>query len=317
LSQTASGSPKTADGVTVELYANINLLSDATVAGQMRASGVGLYRTEFPFLIRGDFPSEEEQFVIYKKLVSLVPDKEITIRTLDIGGDKVLSYYDSGKENNPFLGIRSIRFSLKHKEIFHQQIRAILRAGAGAQVRMMFPMISSLDEFLEAKSEVAFCQRSLEESGIPHNKQMSLGVMIELPSVLEIIDELAAEADFFSIGTNDFIQYLLAVDRTNEKVADLYLPYHPSVLRAIKKVIVAAGSAGKEVSVCGDMAHEEKFIPLLLGMGVRKLSVDPFFLPRTRQFILSRNLRADEAMAAEVLKAKEIKTIAEILGLAS
>ena len=218
---------KTKDGTRVQLLANLNLLSDLKHAKAVAAQGVGLYRTEFPFMVRSDFPTEEEQYIVYKKVVDALDGQELTFRTLDIGGDKILSYYDYGKEQNPFLGMRSIRFSLKHKDVFLQQVRAILRAGVGADLKIMFPMISSLDEFLDAKAIVLECIKDLSLEGIACHKKPKIGLMIELPAVLEIIDDLAEEADFFSIGTNDFVQYMLAVDRTNEKVAEFYLPHHP------------------------------------------------------------------------------------------
>jgi phosphotransferase system enzyme I (PtsP) len=205
---------------------------------------------------------------------------------LDIGGDKVLSYFDYHlKEKNPYLGMRSIRFSLKHTDIFMQQIRAILRAAAGKDVRIMFPMIFSLDEFREAKSIVLKCVKGLKKEGISCQHKPKLGIMIELPAVLEIIDDLAHESDFFSIGTNDFIQYMLAVDRTNEKVAELYVPHHPAVLRGLKKVVDAAVKHKIDVSVCGDMSHDIKYLPYLLGMGVRKISVDANYIPQIQNAV--------------------------------
>jgi phosphotransferase system enzyme I (PtsP) len=303
----------TQDGTRVKLLANINLLGDLKIACEYKAEGIGLYRSEFPFIVRSNFPSEEEQYLIYAKLVAAMPGKEMTFRTLDIGGDKVLSYYDDGKEENPFLGMRSIRFSLRHKDVFAQQLRAILRASVGVDLRMMFPMISSLDEFREAKGLVLQCVKNLMAEGSACHPSPQIGLMIELPAVLEILDELAAEADFFSIGTNDFIQYLLAVDRTNEKVADLYLPHHPSVLRALKKVVQAAQRHHKEISVCGDMAHQERFIPYLLGIGLRKFSVDSHYLYRIQQAIESIHIQAAEQQTQQLLSQKTICETENIL----
>ena len=275
--------PRTRDGVAVKLMANINLLGDLKAANEFKADGVGLYRTEFPFMIRSNFPSEEEQRLIYRRLVEGMPGKEITLRTLDIGGDKVLSYSDYGKEENPFMGMRSIRLSLKYVDVFVAQLRAILRAGAGKRIRILFPMISSMDEFLQAKSIVQECIQQLktERKEFIHNPP--LGVMIELPSIVEIIDEMAQEADFFSIGSNDLIQYMLAVDRTNDRVSQMYLPHHPSVLRALKKVVEAGLKYGKEVSICGDMANDPKYLSLLLGLGIRCFSMDARYLPRMHE----------------------------------
>ncbi|MFA5059209.1 MAG: phosphoenolpyruvate--protein phosphotransferase [Candidatus Omnitrophota bacterium] len=305
-----SSQAQTKDGVKIKIFSNINLLSDLKFAHEFKTEGVGLYRTEFPFIVRSDFPSEEEQFVIYQRLVNEMRGKEITFRTLDIGGDKILSYYNDEKEANPFLGMRSIRFSLKHKDIFIQQIRAILRAGAGTTVRIMFPMISSLDEFLEARKIVFQCCGSLRKEKVPFCERPEIGLMIEIPSILEIIDELAEEADFFSIGTNDFIQYMLAVDRTNEKVAELYLPHHPAILRSLKRVVDAALKHKKDISICGDMAHHVQYLPYLLGIGVRKLSADFKYIPKMRAAIAQIDL------ADAVKKTQDLLTKSKIIDTA-
>ena len=304
---------KTKDGTRVQLLANVNLLSDLRHARAVAAQGVGLYRTEFPFIVRSDFPTEEEQYIVYKKVVDALDGQELTFRTLDIGGDKILSYYDYGKEQNPFLGMRSIRFSLKHKDVFVQQVRAILRAGLGADMKIMFPMISSLDEFLEAKAIVLECIQDLSREGIACHKKPKIGLMIELPAVLEIIDDLAQEADFFSIGTNDFVQYMLAVDRTNEKVAEFYLPHHPSILRSLKKVIDAANSHGKEVSICGDMAHDERYISYLLGIGLRRFSLDSSYIPGIRAVIRGIDLGEATEKTGRLLRCNRIEDIDRIL----
>lgn len=275
----------TKDGTRISLLANINLLKDIKLAKQNKLEGIGLYRTEFPFIIRADFPTEEEQFMVYKKLVTGIPGQEITFRTLDVGGDKVLSYYDYGKENNPFLGMRSIRFSLKHENIFDQQLRAILRAGYLSNIKIVFPMISSIDEFDKAKERVLFNIDKLKKDGVLCNDDPQIGIMIELPAVVEIIDEFVSLVDFFSIGTNDFIQYMLAVDRTNEKVADLYLPYHPAILRALNKIVQKANENNKEVSICGDMAYDTRYTSFLLGIGLRRFSIDPHYCYKIQQRI--------------------------------
>lgn len=305
--------PRTKDGTRVQLLANLNLLSDLKHARAVAAQGVGLYRTEFPFIVRSDFPTEEEQYIVYKKVVDALDGQELTFRTLDIGGDKILSYYDYGKEQNPFLGMRSIRFSLKHKDVFRQQVRAILRAGVGADLKIMFPMISSLDEFLEAKAVVLECIRDLSREGVVCHKNPKIGLMIELPAVLEIIDDLAREADFFSIGTNDFVQYMLAVDRTNEKVAEFYLPHHPSILRSLKKVIDAAESHGKEVSICGDMAHDERYISYLLGIGLRRFSLDSSYIPGIRAVIGGIDLGEAAEKTGRLLRCNRVEDIDRLL----
>jgi len=305
--------PRTSDGIAVRLMANINLLGDLKAAIEFKADGVGLYRTEFPFMIRSNFPSEEEQYLIYRRLVEGMPGKDITLRTLDIGGDKLLSYFHYGKEENPFLGLRSIRLSLKHIDIFAAQLRAILRAGAGKRIRILFPMISSLDEFLQAKSVVQECIHQLKTEHKEFIQNPPMGVMIELPSMVEIIDEMAQEADFFSIGTNDLIQYMLAVDRTNDRVASMYLPHHPSVLRALKKIVDAGLKYGKEISICGDMANDPKYLSLLLGLGLRCFSMDARYLPRTHERLGQLSIQECEKLTHEILAQSQISRITHIL----
>ena len=265
----------TADGTRIQLFANINLLSDLKMALSFRTEGIGLYRSEFPFIIRNAFPSEEEQYQVYSRIVETMGGREVTFRTLDIGGDKVLSYQNEVEEANPFLGLRAIRFSLLHKDIFSEQLRAFLRAGVGGNTRIMFPLIASLDDFLEARDVVHGCMRELDKRGVPYNRDTKIGIMVELPSAVELIEDLSHEVDFMSIGTNDLIQYMLAVDRTNEMVSKLYLSHHPAILRAIERVVSVARSHRKDVSICGDIAMDPKMIPFLLGAGITKLSLPP------------------------------------------
>jgi phosphotransferase system enzyme I (PtsP) len=294
-SQDISPETHSHDGIRIQLLANINLLRDLKLAHELKAEGIGLYRSEFPFLMRSAVPSEEEQFFIYQRLFDEMPEKDITIRTLDIGGDKLLAYQDLKSEANPELGLRAIRFSLRHRDIFHQQLRAILRAAAGNKTaRIMFPLISSLDEFQQAKQAVYDCLQALEQENLPHHQHPLIGVLVELPSIVAIIDELAAETDFLSIGTNDFVQYMLAVDRTNEKVVDYYQPHHPAVLRSLAKIVRAANSQNKTISVCGELAHDKDYIPFLLGIGIRILSVYPKFLPSVQSMI--SNLKISDAV---------------------
>jgi phosphotransferase system enzyme I (PtsP) len=292
---------RTADSTRVYLLANINLLADIEVARSYKAEGIGLYRTEFPFLIRNDLPSEEEQLRIYRRLVEGMPGREVTFRTLDVGGDKVLSYFDYAAEANPFLGLRSIRFSLRHRDVFLQQVRAILRAAHDIKVRIMFPMISSPDELADAADAVNECRASLRLQGMPACEHVQLGMMLEVPSALEVMDELARHAEFFSIGTNDFVQYMLAVDRTNVNVADLYLPHHPAVLRGLHRAITAALRHGRDVSVCGDMAHDPRFVRFLLGIGVRKFSMSARYLPRVQEAIFATRLDEAQVFAQRLL----------------
>ncbi|MGD1969063.1 MAG: phosphoenolpyruvate--protein phosphotransferase [Desulfobacterales bacterium] len=302
------------DGIRIRLLANINLLRDLKIAREMQAEGIGLYRSEFPFLIRSAVPSEQEQFFVYKQLFDEMPGKDITIRTLDIGGDKLLAYQDLKPETNPQLGLRAIRFSLHHRDIFHQQLRAILRAATGAKtVRIMFPLISSLDEFYEAKQAVYDCISALQRENLAHHPQPLVGVLVELPSIVEIIDAIVAEADFLSIGTNDFIQYMVAVDRSNEQVAEYYKPHHPSVLRALNKIVKAAIQQKTDISVCGEMAHQAEYIPFLTGIGVRSLSVYPKFLPEVQRFLSGMRISDAEFTAKRLLSETTINGVQAVL----
>ena len=299
---------------TIHLYANINLLSDADHAIDFKAEGVGLYRTEFPFIVRSNFPTETEQLLIYQKLFSKMDGKDITIRTLDIGGDKALNYFqENADEDNPFLGLRSIRFSLKYQDVFRSQIRAILRAGVDQkEVRIMFPMISSLDEYLESKAVVLDCMAEMKKEGLEYCDNVQIGMMIEIPSVVGIIYDLAKEVDFFSIGSNDFVQYMLAVDRTNEKVSYLYQPHHPAVLRGLNKIISKAREMNKPISLCGDMAHNEKYLEFLIGIGLRNFSINPLYIPRVQRAIESIDTEQAQKNAYEILKMNSLRELDKI-----
>jgi phosphotransferase system enzyme I (PtsP) len=305
-------STTTADGTAVRLLANINLLTEVKLACQIQAEGVGLYRSEFPFLIRNTFPSETEQMEIYGKLFDAMDGKLVTVRTLDVGGEKALSYYDGTPEENPELGLRSIRFAMEHMETFSQQLRAILRAAAEHErLRVMFPMISSLEEFRRARSVVESTLEELAAEELPHHAAPTIGMMIEVPSVVEMMPELVEEVEFFSIGTNDFVQYLLAVDRNNEKVASYYQPHHPAVLRSLARAIRVAAEAGRDVAVCGEMAHDPRFLRFFLGCGVRILSADPHSLHLLQDEIAEIDLSEARHHADHLLslsRAEEIET---------
>lgn len=304
----------TLDNKSVNLLANINLLSEVSLARKLKAEGIGLYRTEFPFLIRATFPSETEQYLIYKKLFSRIGNLPVTLRTLDAGGEKTLAYSDAPEEANPELGLRSIRFSLRHRDVFESQIRAILRAAAGREnVRIMFPLVSSIDEFYQARQVVFDCMEMLDSDGLDFNNNVAVGLMIELPSVLETIDIFAREADFFSIGTNDFVQYMLAADRSNKMVADHYVPCHPAVNRGIAKISKAAADEGIDVSVCGEMAHEEEYIPFLLGVGITSLSADPQFLPAVQKIIMNLSMAKARQHAEQMLAQTSIRGAKQVL----
>jgi phosphotransferase system enzyme I (PtsP) len=307
------GETCTADGTHIQMFANINLLSDLKLASAVRVEGVGLYRSEFPFIIRNAFPSEEEQYLVYSRLVESMQGREVTFRTLDIGGDKVLSYQQA-EEANPFLGLRAIRFSLMHKDIFSEQLRAMLRAGVGGNTRIMFPLIASLDDFLEAREVALECMRQLDQQHVPYNRSTKIGIMVELPSAVTLIEDLAHEVDFMSIGTNDLIQYMLAVDRTNDQVSKLYLSHHPAILRAIEHVISVAHSHHKDVSICGDIAMDPRMIPFLLGAGITKLSVPPRCVYEIQQTIAKISMEKAVYTARQMLACSRISEIEEIIG---
>ncbi len=304
-----------ADGVRIRLFANINLLSDIDYALRLKAEGIGLYRSEFPFIVRDNFPSEEEQCRIYSRIVKRLEGASVTLRTLDVGGDKALPYAPSGNEANPFLGLRAIRFSLRNRAIFEQQLRAMLRAGAHHPIRIMFPLISSVDDFVHARSIVQHCIKELDSENIPHNNDPQLGLMVELPSAVEMIEDLSQNADFLSIGTNDLIQHMLAVDRTNEEIADLYVPHHPAVLRALHRIAEAARSAGIDASVCGDIAANPHMLVFLLGCGIRTFSVDARYLPRIQKLVGQTDVRQAHEKTLHALRLTRISDIEDYLAI--
>ena len=305
---------KTKDGERVYLYANVNLLSDVHAAKKEYAEGIGLYRSEMPFIIRNSFLTEKEQYRIYAELFSLFGDnKEIVFRTLDIGGDKNISALNEQAGFNSFLGLRAIRFCLRHKEIFASQLRAMLCAGHGRQLHIMFPLVSSLEEFLEAKDFVYHCIASLTAEGKMTNKAPRIGAMVELPSAVEIIDKLAEHADFLSIGTNDLIQYLLGIDRTDEFVAHYYNHYHPSVIRTIGRIIRSCIKKRCDVSVCGEAAADIPMLRFMIGMGLRKISVDPKRINEIRKAVGSIDLSEAKQAAKKAMRASMIKEVKEIL----
>lgn len=284
--------------LSTSVLANVNLLRDAYAAAD-RADGVGLYRSEFPFIIHQGFPSEEVQYRIYKDIADCFPSKPVTFRTADIGGDKLIGAEHEG-EANPFLGVRGIRYSLANREMFRSQLRAMLRAGAGRDLRIMFPMVSTPDEVEQAKGEVQAAIYELVHEGLPVNRSPKIGAMIEIPSAVIAVDELAAELDFLSIGTNDLIMYMLAVDRTNSRVAGLYRTHHPIILRALSYITEHAGD-NASVSVCGSAAADPTMIPFFLGIGIRELSVSPQKIERVRSHVRSRTAEDCNELAEEML----------------
>jgi phosphotransferase system enzyme I (PtsP) len=275
----------TADGVRIVLRANIGLLSDISIAQRYGAEGVGLYRTEFPYMARGDFPQRAEQFELYRRVAEGFGNDPVTIRTLDIGGDKGLPYFKPPHEDNPFMGWRSVRVSLDNRDIFRTQIEAILMAGRYGRVRLLFPMISNMDEIRACKEVIAEAKASLTREGIEFAGEMPLGVMIEVPAAVRLVPRLATEVDFFSLGTNDLVQYMLAADRNNLLVNKHYDPLHPAVLSALSDVCSAAGVMAKSLCLCGEMATDPITLLPLIGMGLREFSMPAPFIPRTKAFL--------------------------------
>jgi phosphotransferase system enzyme I (PtsI) len=285
----------------IRLQANIELVEEIPSAKVHGAEGIGLYRTEIMYLNRKDLPTEEEQFETYRQLAEGLAPDGATIRTLDVGGDKFLSDYPKGNELNPAMGLRAIRFSLREAEIFKTQLRGILRASAYGRLRILLPMISGIEEIRQAKTIVEEVKDDLAKSGIPFDTGIKIGAMIEVPSASIIADILAREVDFFSIGTNDLIQYALAIDRVNEHVSYLYEPLHPSILRIIRGVVAGAREAKIPVAICGEMAAEPAYTLILLGLGLDEFSMNPGAIPRVKKVIRMSRFAESRALAEQVL----------------
>lgn len=304
--------PITTDGKEIKLFANIGSSKDLALALEHNACGVGLFRTEVLFLDRYELPSEEEQFLEYKKVLQAFEKKPVIIRTLDVGGDKVLPYLKLPFETNPALGIRGARLSLTHLDIFKTQIRALLRANLYGNLKVMFPMISDKDEFLKLQKIVSQVEKDLKLNNIDFNP-FELGVMIEVPSAAIIADQLAKVVDFFSIGTNDLIQYTLAADRSNASLEYLNQPFHPSILRLIHMVTKAAKAHGKITSVCGEMASDPMGACLLIGLGVDELSMTSSSIPEVKNKILSQSHTQLVLLANKLLDIDNQKDIVKLL----
>lgn len=291
----------TPDGRTIHLAANIEIPDEVASVKSHGANGIGLYRTEFFYLDRTDFPTEEEQFQSYRSVAEQMSPNPVIVRTLDLGGDKFMSQLKVPKEMNPFMGWRAIRFCLARPDIFRIQLRAILRASAHGKLKIMYPMISGIEEVREANKMLAEIKDELRREGVPFDENVEVGVMIEVPSAALTADILAREISFFSIGTNDLIQYSLAVDRVNEKIAYLYEPAHPAVLRLIKNVIDTGHRHNIWVGMCGEMAGEPAFSLLLLGLGLDEFSTSPVNIPRIKQIIRSVDYGTAQKIAEEAM----------------
>ena len=298
LRETAS---TTRDGHHITLAANLEFADDLPLHKLSGAEGVGLYRTEVFFFNRDSLPTEDEQFENYRRIAAELHPQKIIIRTLDVGGDKPLDCLPLPAESNPFLGLRGVRLCLEHGDLFKTQLRAILRASAGGNVRLMYPMVTSPGEVRQANALLEECRQELRAEGLAFDERLEIGVMIEVPAAALCAEQIARDVQFFSIGTNDLVQYTLAVDRLNESVAPLYEPTHPAVLRLIKRVVQAAHAAGIWVGVCGEMASDIVLVPLLLGLGVDELSAAALLVPRIKRAVQTLDLDTCRELAARAL----------------
>ncbi|MCB5936915.1 phosphoenolpyruvate--protein phosphotransferase [Caldibacillus thermoamylovorans] len=303
----------TKDGVQVELAANIGTPNDVESALDNGAEGVGLFRTEFLYMDSYELPSEEFQFEAYKSVLTRMNGKPVVVRTLDIGGDKQLPYFNLPKEMNLFLGLRAIRLCLRETDVFRTQLRALLRASAYGNLKIMFPMIATLDEFRQAKQLFLDEKEKLTAEGIPTSDSIELGIMVEIPSTAVLADQFAKEVDFFSIGTNDLIQYTMAADRMNENVSYLYQPYNPSILRLVKMVIDAAHKEGKRAGMCGEMAGDETAIPLLLGLGLDEFSMSATSILKVRSILRKLSKVEMEELAEKALQLSTVDEVVELV----
>ena len=301
----------TKDGYKTEIVANIGSPKDMEAVLENGAEGIGLFRSEFLYMDSETMPTEDEQFEAYKEVLEKAEGKRVIVRTLDIGGDKDLKYLNLDKEDNPFLGYRAIRICLREPEIFKIQLRALYRASVYGKLAIMLPMISSVDEIRSAKEIINEVKKELKEENFKFDKNVKIGIMIEVPSAAIMAEELAKECDFFSIGTNDLIQYTVAVERGNEKISDLYTKFHPAVIRLIKMAIDGAHDAGIFCGMCGEAASDERFIPILVGLGLDEFSMNPTKILNSRKLVRSLNHKECRKLAHEVLKmssATEVRT---------
>lgn len=304
---------QTNDGKIIKLMSNIEIPDELEQVVKNNSDGIGLFRTEFLFIEREDLPSEEEQYNIYRKIAERISPEPVIIRTIDVGGDKISNILNLTHEENPNLGCRGIRISFENIPIFKQQIRAVLRANIGGNIKLMFPMISDVSEIYNAKAIIEECKQELKDNGVEYNSELLIGAMIEIPSAVVTSDTIAAECEFLSIGTNDLVQYMLAVDRDNEAVASYYKSGHPSVLRSIELTVQNAHKMNVKVAVCGEMASEPIFVKLLLGLGVDELSVSPGRILKIKNEILNCNWKEAQELARKCLQQKTSEDIMKLL----
>lgn len=303
----------TADGTHVELAANIGTPDDLKGVIENGAEGIGLYRTEFLYMGRDEMPTEDEQFEAYKKVLETMEGKRVVVRTLDIGGDKELPYLNLPEEMNPFLGYRAIRLCLDQPDIFRPQLRALLRASTYGKLNIMFPMVATIKEFRDAKALLLEEKENLTNEGIEVSDDIELGIMVEIPSTAALADVFAKEVDFFSIGTNDLIQYTMAADRMSERVSYLYQPYNPSILRLVKQVIEASHNEGKWTGMCGEMAGDETAIPLLLGLGLDEFSMSATSILKARRQIKGLSQNEMEELANRAINCATSEEVQELV----
>jgi phosphotransferase system enzyme I (PtsI) len=304
---------RSSDGSQIELLANINNLADTQAARKVGATGVGLFRTEYLFLTHQDVPDEEEQYQYYRQIIEDSPNRAVTIRTLDLGGDKTVPYLGRRSEANPFMGWRSIRLSFEHPRLFERQIRAILRAGRHGKVNMLFPMITTLEELRYVNKLVEETRRNLRREGVPFGEDVKTGVMVEVPAAAVCIDAILRETDFISIGSNDLIQYLVAADRDNPKVAHLCEPLSPAIFKVLQMVLDACQRTGTPVTLCGEMAGQPRSVLALFGMGLRRFSMSPAFVPTIKALLSSVTTAQAERFAHQVLQLKTSEEIRSYL----
>jgi len=303
----------TRDRYRIRIAGNIEFIEEIPSAVTHGAEGIGLYRTEFIYINREDLPTEEDHFLNYRRVVGVEGLEWATIRTFDLGGDKFFSDPKLAKEMNPQMGLRAIRFCLKEINLFKVQLRAILRASAFGKTRILFPMISGIEEIRAAKGILAEVRQELEQEGVPMGADIEIGVMIEVPSAVIIAGELAREVDFFSIGTNDLIQYVLAIDRINDRVTYLYEPLHPAVLRMIRQVVEVGHRAGIHVDMCGEMAGDPAYTMILLALELDELSMNPLAIPKVKEIVRATTLREAKQLMNKIMKMSSAVEIREVV----
>ncbi|MGE3174281.1 MAG: phosphoenolpyruvate--protein phosphotransferase [Planctomycetota bacterium] len=305
--------PVTQDGTHVDLYANVEGVRDLESLETEAIAGIGLFRTEFAFMERTQFPTEDEQVAMYRRAMAGSRGKTVTFRTLDVGGDKPLGYFRTPEERNPVLGWRGLRICLDWPDILYTQMRAILRASAGGHARILLPMVTTRSEVERCRQVLDQLVQDLRKTGEPHDPHIEFGIMVEVPVMVQVLPSVLPLVDFVSVGTNDLVQYLLAVDRDNPRVAKMYDPFHPGVLRVLEQIARATAAAGKAASICGEIAGDHHFTPLLLGLGFRELSMAPVFLPRVKLTLRTFTMDECRALAEQALELETTRAVRQLV----